>query len=210
MNIIGLCGKRQSGKDTFAEYGVRHAANINKTAAITSFAGPIKRFVHDYCGVDMRYLDGTNEEKDTIVGQWGTYFNEDIQYKYDKFRASPVTGRQLLQVYGTDIFRSINPSFWIDLLKTRVERCDFDLYEGEGEPDYVFITDVRFQNEVDRIIEMGGSCIKLDRAQFSDNHPSETSIDTIPEGLFKAVYRREDIDGLDLLGRVVEQEMINN
>lgn len=209
MLIIGLCGKRQSGKDTFAQFGAAHAFKNNKTAAITSFASPIKRFVHDYCGVPFQFLDGTNEDKDTVVGKWEDFFNEEICYKYDKIAATPVTGRQLLQVYGTDIFRNVNPNFWVDLLETRIDRNEYDQYDGSGTPDFVFVTDVRFQNEVEKISNMGGHVIKLDRAQFTDSHASEAGIDTIPEELFKAVYRREDIDGLEVLGQVVEQEMFS-
>lgn len=207
MKIIGLCGKRQSGKDTFAEFGVVHAFGLDKKAAITSFASPIKRFVQDYCGIPMQNLDGTNQQKDEIVGTWGQFFNESICSKYDKVSTSPVSGRNLLQVYGTDIFRNVNPDFWIDLLETRIKRNEFDKYDLSGTPDIVFVTDVRFQNEVEKIRSMGGDVIKLDRAQFTDSHASEAAIDTIPEELFKAVYRREDIDGLDVLGQVVEQEL---
>lgn len=207
MVIIGLCGKRQSGKDTFAKFGSAHAFKSNKTAAITSFASPIKRFVHDYCGVPIRNLDGTNEDKDQTVGTWGEFFSKEILVKYDKSSDSSVSGRELLQVYGTDVLRGANPNFWVDLLETRIKRNDFDKYLGTERPDYVFITDVRFQNEVEKISNMGGVVIKLDRAQFTDSHASEAAIDTIPEELFKAVYRREDIDGLDVLGQVVEQEL---
>lgn len=207
--IIGLCGKRQSGKDTFAQFGAAHAFKNNKTAAITSFASPIKRFVHEYCGVPIQFLNGTNEEKDTIVGSWGQFFNEEICGRYGKTESSPASGRNLLQVYGTDIFRNINPNFWVDLLETRIDRNEYDEYIGSDTPDFVFVTDVRFQNEVEKIGELGGVVIKLDRAQFSDSHASEAGVDDIPEELFKAVYRREDIDGLHVLDQVVEQVILN-
>lgn len=196
MLIIGLCGKRQSGKDTFAGYGAAHATGQNRKAAITSFASPIKKFVRDYCGVDMRLLDGTNEEKNTVVGNWGQFFNKEICEKYDQFSSSPVTARQLLQVYGTDIFRNVNPNFWVDLLESRISRNEYDEYDAAGEPDFVFVTDVRFQNEVEKIRDLGGIVIKLDRGQFTDTHASEAAIDKIPEELFDAICSSDDLYNL--------------
>ena len=79
------------------------------------------------------------------------------------------TGRQVLQLVGTEIGRVISPNFWIESLKYRNSNSDGGL----------IITDVRFDNEAEFIRNMGGRILEIQRPSLSgkaDTHASEIPI----------------------------------
>ena len=51
MIVIGLQGKKRSGKDTFANFLVQHLKG--KKIARTAFANPLKGMLSDISGVDF-------------------------------------------------------------------------------------------------------------------------------------------------------------
>ena len=64
--------------------------------------------------------------------------------------------RPLLVTYGTEIRRKLNQNCWIERVQPRVIH---HLNEG----DYVFITDVRFDNEAQWITMNGGCLVNINR-----------------------------------------------
>lgn len=205
MIIIGICGKKQVGKDTFADFGCELLSNMGITCAKSSFASPLKRFVVDYLGVPDGLPEGTNEDKATVMGKWGDYLNPELCSINNAQEEDDINVRELLQVYGTDVFRGVHSNFWINVFNARVKNLKFDEVHGAGSPEVVFITDVRFHNEVEAINDLGGYAIKLDRLVYSDSHKSEASVDLIPEDLFYKVFRQEDLDGLAMVKELVEK-----
>lgn len=89
MRIIGLAGRKWSGKDTSADYLVRRYG-FTKYA----FAGPLKGFCRDIFDLDHVQLYGVKRDvKDA---------------RYD------LTPRQLMQKFGSDFLRDmIDRDFWI-------------------------------------------------------------------------------------------------
>jgi len=78
-------------------------------------------------------------------------------------------GRRLLQLIGTDVGRSYNPNIWVDMWKSKVRI----LLSTETS---ILVDDVRFQNEVDAIRELGGVVFRfrcIEREAKYD-HISET------------------------------------
>lgn len=209
MLIVGLCGKKQVGKDTFAEFGCKIAEEHGVTAAKIAFASPLKQFVVDYCGVPQGLPWGSNDDKDTIMGTWGEFFNDNLCLINEASPSDDVNVRELLQVLGTDVFRNVHENFWVNVFKARVKNMKFDEVRGYGDPKVVFITDMRFENEVRQVNDMGGYTIKIDRDVFGDQHKSEASVDLISEDLFGRVLRSEELDGLDNVYSVVQEIMQN-
>ena len=81
--------------------------------------------------------------------------------------------RSILQVFGTNIMqRFCGKRIWVDLVLKE---------------DNLIISDVRFQHEVDAILEKGGFVIKLD-SPCLDSHISESGIDKIPDSCFKYIF----------------------
>lgn len=96
--IIGLYGKKGSGKDTFADYLVE-----NYGFQKVSFASPLKKLCKDLFSLSEEDLnDPILKEK--IHPQWN------------------LSPRQILQKVGTDLFRThFSSTIWVDIMKTKLE-----------------------------------------------------------------------------------------
>ena len=83
------------------------------------------------------------------------------------------TIRQLLQKFGTEVGRNISPNLWVDALMNDYIKAKLDGYEKDW-----IVTDVRFENEAEAIRKNGGILIRLNRnTGFNDQHSSETALD---------------------------------
>ena len=88
-------------------------------------------------------------------------------------------GRELLQYLGTDLVRSKNPNFWIEMAYSIIKDV---LYKY----NIIFIPDARFPNEIEYWREKGllKASIKVHRCGYDNNlteeqkkHASETALD---------------------------------
>jgi hypothetical protein len=157
--LIGLLGQKRVGKDTVADYLVEKY-NFKKE----SMATPLKDICKLLFGFNDNQLYGDKKEVTDL--EWG------------------VTPRIVLQYLGTDVFRQdinkimpdINDNFWVKCMKNRL-----DNNHKLNPADKIVIADIRFQNEVDMIHELGGIVIKITRPNIdnTDLHISEANIDTI-------------------------------
>jgi len=150
--IVGLMGPKHSGKDTFADYLCAKDASFQKIA----FASTLKRICQEIFSLSHAQLHDP-DEKEKIDGRWGK---------------SP---RQLLQFVGTDLFRThFDDNIWIQSLKHKLK-------DIPSSTNLVF-TDIRFQNELDFVLELANSepvyLFEISRPTTSveDTHISETEI----------------------------------
>ena len=147
--IIGLCGKKQSGKSTVAKYLLE--AGFQEL----SWAYPLKEIVgRQLFGLNDDQLYGSEAAKEAVIPDWGY---------------SP---RQILQLVGTECFRKvIRDDFWVVLGRRKLQG-----YAAAGMN--VVISDCRFPNEMEAIKSVGGSTVRIVReGQVSvDTHPSENSL----------------------------------
>ena len=149
MLLIGISGKKQSGKSTLAE-GIVGRDGSNR--AILTFASPLKRLVHQLFDNRKVARYETEEEK---------------SYKLPCGH----TVREVLQLFGTDACRGIDINCWLRMYKKTIgEHDNFAV---------VVTPDVRFPNEVETIKKLGGVCIRLTRNPIKkkDTHESETALD---------------------------------
>jgi len=166
--LIGILGIKYSGKDTIADHLVNNY-HFNKT----TFAKPLK----DICKILFCFSDDQlyGNKKDIIDKNWG------------------ITPRTVMQYIGTNIFRNdinkiipnIKDNFWINLMELKFNSIN-----------NLVISDVRFQNEIDKIHEMNGIIIKVIRPNLYniDNHESEYGIDKL-NGDF-IIYNNGTLDHL--------------
>lgn len=158
--IIGLKGKAGSGKDTVADYLVEKHGFIKIT-----FAYAVKEIVSILTGWPINLLMGDTPES-------------------RKFREGEVhpdfglTGRQLLQKIGTDLFRDgFDSDTWIKIARRRVLESN----------NNVVISDVRFPNECEMIQCNGGYIINVQRnlsglaSDELNNHASEQNFICLDE-----------------------------
>lgn len=150
MIIIGISGKKGSGKDTFALL-LEDLFRKQEIKVITkAFADKLKQC----CAI--------------ISGQFEwIFYNQDAKNK----KAGPflnITNRELMQKFG-DLTRQLDPDIWVKLTLES---------EYKIAPDILIITDVRFKNEAKAIKNRDGILIRMesDRSK-EDTHKSETDLD---------------------------------
>lgn len=86
-------------------------------------------------------------------------------------KTGPMTGRDIMQIFGTDLIRNVFGNVWAASTIRRIKRIGKTLS---------LITDNRFPNEVQAVLEQPlGYVIRLTRSPFGiiDAHPSESALD---------------------------------
>lgn len=158
--LLGLSGKKRSGKDTFAdrlvtEHGYTRVAfaDVMKEAALA--LDPIMW-------------------TDNLPDQFGEPGYVRLSEVVSSLGWEAAKGRnevrRTLQRLGTEMGRKLfGESFWVDQAMLKVEAIDGP----------VVITDVRFPNEADAVVEAGGVALRIERPSIvsTDTHPSETALD---------------------------------
>jgi len=193
--LVGIMGRKGSGKDTCADYLVKQYGFVKK-----SFADPLKKVCQELFLFTNEQLYGTLEQKETPDPRW--------------FNCSP---RTAMQFVGTDLFRDrldeIMPG-----LKKNIFTHHFKLYYKENPNIKIVIADVRFKNEVDLIKSLGGVIIKLDRLR-TNNFTRNTfnifqSIKNIIRSLITPDHSSEsELDNLhgdyDIMNDSTQQQLYN-
>jgi hypothetical protein len=172
--IIGLAGKKSSGKTT--------AANILKEKrkyTVLNYADALKGLCSDMFEIPMDYFTSEyRKEHETINIKLSRATIKEILkrsrvavYSDKVFGLSDtiaVTPRQLLQLVGTDIFRKhVDTEYWVKLLEYKLD--DFS-------SDNIIVADVRFNNEAAMVQRNKGSVILIERPMNAislDSHASE-------------------------------------
>ncbi|MBK8773033.1 MAG: hypothetical protein IPM06_21745 [Rhizobiales bacterium] len=165
MILIGLAGKAGSGKDSVADYLVRHYGFIK-----FSFADALRREVAAAFGV----VDGLLRDRDTKeepcsalalrhcfdagfvpiaraeIAKWhhDSYFDLD---------ALPLSPRQVLQWWGSEFRRAQNLGYWLDRADIWIDRVRSQALYPEFVPQLFVCSDVRFANEREWVHMCGGN-----------------------------------------------------
>lgn len=146
---IALSGFKGSGKSTFSDH------LVTKGYHELAFAEPLKQMVINLFGIDPKWVYNA-EYKETVIPELG------------------VSGRDLCQVIGTELFRDAlmkhlptlklrGGSIWTHALLSELDRQSGD----------VVVSDCRFNNEYDVLHNNGFTVLKIERTTQSSNHPSE-------------------------------------
>jgi energy-coupling factor transporter ATP-binding protein EcfA2 len=185
-------------------------------ARILSFATPLKQFCMDVLGLSLKSCYGTNAEKEMPthvkwdgLPRWvrakyasgGFYSGNLFHWLLSNVkilgwlcpRTGRMTGREVLQIFGTEIIRAwYNDAWAIAAYKAA----------AEAQEDFIFIPDCRFTNEVERKdtvpLTIPVIQIRLLRNKYpKDKHPSETSLDKYPISRF-SYSLPEDVTLVDM------------
>lgn len=155
MKIIGLAGRKRSGKSTIAEY-------LHETmhTEVFAFADPIRWA----CDVVFEHIIAPKF--------WDELEREEIIPAIGKSR------RQIEQMLGTEWGRElIHPDLWNIILQHRIQKVLKDCPRTE----LIVIEGIRFENEAALVRAMGGTVIHVVRPsvmleQLADPHESEKGI----------------------------------
>lgn len=156
--VIGISGRIGAGKNYLATKLAETLHAQGFTSGETSYATPLKGELTSI--LELFRKKATNEEISQILNipvnqvQHLSHLNRElVQANLD------ITGwtrsetiRQSLQYLGTDIRRVQDYYYWVNKVED---------YFPEN-VDYVFITDVRFPNEADKIHDFAGTLIRVE------------------------------------------------
>lgn len=191
--VVGISGKIGSGKNYLADRLIEEYSRRGLKAGFSSFATPLKAELSQI----IQSLPGPDE---SIAASYNMPLKQ--AQKLRELLAADYAARGLsltaydrtegvrraLQYLGTDIRRAVDQQYWVNLFKRAVDRT----------LDFALVTDVRFPNEADAMIDMSGVILRLevpeevilDRTRNRDGllysaealaHPSETALDDYPK-----------------------------
>ena len=141
-----------------------------------AFSDALKRFCIDILGLTDEQCYGDNEDRDSIVPhiKWDT-LPLSIRKAHDGVETFPngregnMTAREVLQIFGSEMVRSMYYDAWAKGTYNIVRREQLKL---------AIITDGRFPNEIDIGKEFGAKSVRLLRdVTEGDEHISETALD---------------------------------
>jgi hypothetical protein len=188
--IIGINGKIGSGKDTVGK--IIQYLQCHNTGQITiedvisnpehewwleeqsdfeikKFASKLKQIASLLTGVDVENFENQEFKKQYMELQWG------------------MTYREFLQKIGTEAMRDgLHTNVWVNALfadyKAKWVPTGNAIEEDEVSiekqyPNWI-VTDMRFENELEAVVEREGITIRVVRpGTVVGNHPSETALD---------------------------------
>ena len=158
MNLV-ISGKARSGKDTVATLLVDIFKENGIEFKTIAYADKLKAFLGEFFSLSFEQLYGLEKE-----------FPD---YRYPKDDGTFWTSRELMQFIGTDVFRKIDPDFWVKIVRKQIKEF----------PSNYFITDGRFDNEIEWVIESDGLYIDVQRFNrdkiINSKHESEKALNNV-------------------------------
>ncbi len=153
--LVGLVGKKGSGKSTFADF----LSQSEKDFVEIAFADTLKQLLKNMFFLEDNQLYGSQKE----------IIDENLG----------VSPRQLMQIVGTELFRNHlreclpelkleDKSIWIWNLEKKI---GMHPYHNRN----IVVSDVRFQNEVECIKRLGGIIIRISRPSLASSVNSHSS-----------------------------------
>lgn len=195
--IIGISGKIGTGKNYLAQKLKKEFEKMGYTTAECSFAASLKNELNTIIfstrkavqsGLDVysvvaevgKDLRMPQKDVNLLISIMEKDLKTDFEFDAHSRKKSI---RRALQILGTEVRRSKDENYWVKSFHRSLPKAD-----------YIFVTDVRFPNEADSILEKNGIVIRLDipaevvaeRVQGRDGlqyseevkqHASETSLD---------------------------------
>jgi len=154
-------------RDPYVDVANLFENELGKFIKMYSFAEKLKQMSIDVLGLQENQVFGTDKEKNMPTHlKW-----EDMPGEAAKLKSpGSMTGREVLQYLGTDIFRSMYKNVWVNACLRQIQN---------DAPEIALVSDVRFDNEIQAIQAQKGFVIGLTRSPYkkSDQHASETQID---------------------------------
>jgi len=183
-DIIGLVGFARTGKNSFAEFLIENIDENPKpscTFKLISFAYALRQELDSF-----------------LISKLGiSAFTEDPKEKE--------VIRPLLVCWGTQIMREhIDPNYWIKSIQKTIEI-------NRKNNIYSIITDVRFENEVLWLKEMGGISIFIEREEVGPKNADELDYTSPLKMKCDLVFNWPTLSSFETQGkRLVREFLINN
>lgn len=201
--IVGIVGKKQSGKDTVCNIirylswtksanlevapNAKHFFYVTNTSNVPVISIWEKHSWAEKLKQCAAIILGCNSSAFEVESIKESFTNIPINNK----EGEPMTYREFLQALGTEVGRTIDTDLWVKTMMDMYTR-EFSSYPSYGTDEYgntVFVSmnevephwimpDTRFPNEVKAIKDRGGIVIKVNRdTGLEDSHISEHALD---------------------------------
>jgi hypothetical protein len=200
--IIGLSGRMGSGKDTVGkiiqyllcknvgDISLEDVVSCNdhdwwldeqSKFEIKKFAGKLKAVGSLLTGIPTEKFEDQEFKKTDLPNEW--------VYIENGYAARNMTVRDFLQKLGTEAMRNgLHTNVWVNALfadyKEELDPYHFKSHINESTLKYPnwILTDMRFPNELESVVERNGITIRVTRPVEKSKttarlHPSETSLD---------------------------------
>lgn len=157
--IVGVTGRKRSGKDSFA----RHLINEHKFVRY-QMAGPLKDAVAVLFGWDRDILDD-GPEKEEVDPRYGISPRQAMQFMGAEFN-------KLLSEWCPEYGKTTG----IELYRKRLEQ-----FVEEHPTLNIVVPDIRMPYEVQAIRNLGGIMVRVKRGESinTDGHDTERHVDTL-------------------------------
>jgi hypothetical protein len=156
MGVLDLNQKTNE----FYEYAARRVWPLIRGY---NFADSLKEICVMLFNIPPECVYGTDEQKNQI--------QEHLRWEnmpgMEK-TIGPMTAREFMQFFGTDIMRKMYEPIWLENCFRRIE---------EDQPEIAVISDCRFMNEIKAVQNKGGKVIRLTRSLHESTHASEIDAD---------------------------------
>lgn len=171
--LIGISGRKRTGKDTLAGFLVA-GHGFTRLA----FADPLKAIVAELNPAIPAYTAlGSDDPDDAwrVQDELDSCKSDTDPAGWEGAKAEPEV-RRLLQAQGEAVRRHLGENVWVD---ATINKAHYLLAEGKP----VVIPDVRYPNEAERIKALGGIVVRVNRpgtaegTSSTDLHISETALD---------------------------------
>jgi hypothetical protein len=180
INKLGLLEARKNDHWFTVEEGEFNKIFNGAEVRLYSFADCLKEFCINVLGLTYEQCYGTEDEKNSRTN---LHWSKMPTYKDDGTCVADfdpiMTGREVLQYFGTDIVRKMCDNAWVNATINKIKNDNVKL---------ALITDGRFPNEINAINEIGGITVRLLRnVAGNDEHSSETVLDNYDKNKFSLV-----------------------
>ena len=164
--IIGISGKIGSGKDTVGEI-IQKLCLTNEAPnfEIKKFAGKLKAVGSLLTGIPIEMFEDQEFKKTDLPSEW--------VYIENGYAARNMTVRDFLQKLGTEAMRdNLHTNVWVNALfsdyKEELDPYHFKSHINESTLKYPnwIITDMRFPNEMEAVVNRNGVTIRVNRTPF--------------------------------------------
>lgn len=188
MKLIGINGFKTSGKDTAYVFIEDYANEQGLVAVRRAFADKLKVAAMKSLGYEgddralIALADALKDDGGFVNSGYRVLASTTEQNSGHDSRK--ITGRQFLQLFGQKHRDVFGDNFWIDQVLPDPyalqyaqgwgEGIEHDVAERFDLADYGCITDVRYANEAERILDLDGVVLEIKRPGVeSDGHSSE-------------------------------------
>lgn len=166
--LIGITGKAGAGKDTIADYLVKHFGYTRY-----GLADPLKKLLMKRFGINEAYINNrTTKEAAHPAFGYGELIDGVPRY---------YSLREWMQWLGTEASRELHgEDCWINIMEREWHAINATNETTFGELQRMVIPDLRYDNEADRIRKLGGTIIAVVRPGVAPvaTHKSEDGVNS--------------------------------